>query len=122
MKNNSTHSEEKLTCYDALIAKVDGIKRKGTTLPYTSLTGNMFSYLERDGSFELRLPETDREAFLKKYKTSLFMSFGMVMKEYVLVPEKLFRNTRELAPLKHSNQSHQKRNRSVDGAADLKIN
>ncbi len=98
MKNNSTHSEDTLACYDALIAKVDGIKRKGATMPYSSMNGNMFSYLEKDGSFGLRLPETDRQAFLKKYKTSLFVSFGMVMQEYVLVPENLFRNTRELAP------------------------
>jgi hypothetical protein len=99
VKNNkSIHSEETIALYDALIASVPGMERKGATMPYTSLNGNMFSYLEKNGSFGLRLPEKTREEFLKKYKTTLFFSFGMVMKEYVLDPDKVFRNTGELSP------------------------
>jgi hypothetical protein len=58
----------------------------------------MFSYFEKDGSFDLRLPEQEREVFLKKYKTTLFMSYGIVKKEFVLVPESLLLNIREFQP------------------------
>jgi hypothetical protein len=34
----------------------------------------------------MRLPENEREKFLKKYKTKLFEAYGVVMKEYVAVP------------------------------------
>jgi len=35
----------------------------------------------------LRLPKNEIEAFLKKYKTRLFESYGMVKKDYVTVPD-----------------------------------
>ena len=46
----------------------------------------MFSFLTPDGTLALRLPEADREAFLKKYNTKLSEQHGTVMKEYVEVP------------------------------------
>jgi hypothetical protein len=58
----------------------------------------MFSYFEKDGTFGLKLPEKAREEFLKKYKTTLFISYGIVKKEFVLVPEKLLKNTKEFKP------------------------
>ncbi len=89
---------EKLEWYEKLVATNPKIERKGATVPYTSCNGHMFSYLEKDGSLGLRLPEETKEAFLKKYKTTLFVSYGIIKKEYVLVPDKLFRNTKELKP------------------------
>jgi TfoX/Sxy family transcriptional regulator of competence genes len=44
----------------------------------------------------IRLPEAERERFLKKYKTTLFEAYGAVMKEYVAVPDSLLEDTREL--------------------------
>jgi hypothetical protein len=44
----------------------------------------------------LRLPEPEREAFLKKYKTKLCEQYGTVMKEYVEVPNALLKKTQEL--------------------------
>ena len=37
----------------------------------------------------IRLPDDEREKFLKKYKTTLFEAYGTVMKEYVAVPDSL---------------------------------
>ena len=34
--------------------------------------------------------------FLKKYKTTLFEAYGVVMKEYVTVPDNLLAKTKEL--------------------------
>jgi hypothetical protein len=56
----------------------------------------MSSYLNAVRSLALRLPEDEREKFLKKYKTTLFTAYGSVMKEYVMVPDLLPKNTREL--------------------------
>ena len=87
---------DKLALYEKLIATNPKIKRKGAANPNTSLNGHMFSYLDPSGSLALRLPEDEREKFLKKYKTTLFEAYGHVMKEYVTVPDRLLRNTNEL--------------------------
>ena len=89
---------EKLELYDTLIRERPHIERKGVGLPYTSVNGHMFSFLSAAGSLALRLPAMRREEFLAKYRTTLFVAHGTVLKEYVEVPEKLFRNTVELLP------------------------
>ena len=96
-KKEANHiSQEKLDAYKKLIATNPEIELKGASVPYTSNNGHMFSYFEKDGTFGLRLPEKEREEFLKKYKTTLFISYGIVKKEFVLVPDKLLINTKEL--------------------------
>jgi len=88
---------ESVTLYEALLATNPTIKRKGATMPYTSVNGNMFSLLTPDGTLALRLPAAEREAFLKRYDTTLCEQYGVVMKEYVRVPATLLQNTRALA-------------------------
>ncbi|XZF14528.1 hypothetical protein ACTHGU_00175 [Chitinophagaceae bacterium MMS25-I14] len=97
-KKESTIPLEKLDLYKKLVATNPDIELKGATVPYTSCNGHMFSYLEKDGTLGLRLPAAEIEVFLKKYKTTLFQSYGIVKKEYVLVPEKLQGNIKELQP------------------------
>lgn len=87
---------EKIALYLKLIATISGIERKGATMPYTSLNGNMFSFIDKHGSCGIRLPEREREEFLKKYKTKLFETHGTVLKEYVTVPDDLLKKTAEL--------------------------
>jgi hypothetical protein len=87
---------EMVELYDKLVGSNPKVERKGAANPYTSLNGHMFSYLHPSGSMALRLPEEEREKFLKKYKTKLFEAYGVVQKEYVTVPESLLRNTKEL--------------------------
>ncbi len=88
---------DKLALYDKLIATHPEIERKGAANPYTSLNGNMFSLLlGPEGVMALRLPEDERERFLKKYKTKLYEAYGAVMKEYVTVPNALLKNTKTL--------------------------
>lgn len=58
----------------------------------------MFTLLSAQaGGLAIRLPEEEREKFLKKYKTRLFEAYGVVMKEYVAVPDALLKKTGELA-------------------------
>ena len=89
---------EKLELYDKLIRERPHMERKGVGLPYTSVNGHMFTFLSAAGTLALRLPAERREEFLKHYETSLFVAHGAVLKEYVEVPEALFRNTAELLP------------------------
>lgn len=88
-------SDDRVALYDELIASRPDIERKGDAHPYTSLNGNMFTLLHQK-RLAIRLPEDEREKFLKKYKTNLFEAYGTVMKEYVAVPEALLENTKEL--------------------------
>ena len=44
----------------------------------------------------LRLPKEERERFLEKYDTTLYESYGAVMREYVKVPDELLEDTEEL--------------------------
>jgi hypothetical protein len=87
---------DRLELYEKLIATNPKIERKGAVHPYTSLNGHMFTYLDQTGTMGLRLPEEDVEAFLKKYKTTLFKSYGVVKKDYVTVPDSLLSKTKEL--------------------------
>ena len=65
-------------------------------MPYTSVNGNMFSYLQ-DGHLVLRLPAEERAAFLDRHDTRLHETHGLVQKEYVDVPDALFDDTGRLA-------------------------
>lgn len=94
-KKTSSAPPEAVAAYDKLIASNSKIERKGATMPYTSVNGNMFSLLDPSGRLTLRLSEKDREAFLKKYKTGDVIQYGAVMKEYVEVPDSLLKNTKE---------------------------
>lgn len=95
-KTNLKAYEEKLVLNEKLVATHPSIERKGATMPYTSMNGNMFTFLSKSGTVALRLPEVEREKFLKKYKSKLSEQYGTVMKEYVDVPEALLKKTREL--------------------------
>ena len=81
---------EKVEAYEKLVATLPEVERKGADNPYTALNGNMFTLLHSpEGRLAIRLPEDEREKFLKKYKTKLFEAYGTVMKEYVAVPDAL---------------------------------
>jgi TfoX/Sxy family transcriptional regulator of competence genes len=87
---------DKQALYDKLLATNPKIERKGAANPYTSRNGHMFTYLNPSGTLALRLPEKEREEFLKKFKTTLFEAYGAVMKEYVTVPDFLLQDTKTL--------------------------
>src|SRR5947209_3091151 len=97
-KKKGEFPPEKLEQYEMLLATIPEIARKGASVPYTSLNGNMFSYLHASGLVALRLPAGEREKFLEKYQTKLFEVYGIVQKEYVTVPDWLLANTEELQP------------------------
>lgn len=89
---------EKLELYDRLVATIPGVERKGASMPYTAVNGNMFSFLTKEGTLALRLPVAERRAFLEEHNTSLVEQHGAVMKEYVAVPDGLLEDTDHLKP------------------------
>jgi len=95
-RQESSPASEQVILYEKLIATIPKLERKGAANPYTSMNGNMFTILHQSRTLAIRLPEDEREQFLKKYKTSLFEAYGAVMKEYVEVPDALLKKTKEL--------------------------
>jgi hypothetical protein len=89
--------EEAKARYVELAATIGEASVKGAKVPYTSMNGNMYSYLGENG-VALRLPADAREEFLAKYQTTLYHAYGIVQKEYVTVPPGLLAKTDELAP------------------------
>ena len=87
---------DKIALYEKIVAQFPDVERKGDTVPYTSYNGNMFSYLHKDGLMALRLPEKEREEFLKKFNTKLMEAYGVVQKEYVEVPQKLLTDVKTM--------------------------
>ena len=87
-----------LEAYDRLIGTQDGLTRKGASMPYTSVNGNMFSFLDATGSLALRLAPAERAAFIERYGTALHVAHGRVMAEYVTVPQAVLADARELQP------------------------
>jgi hypothetical protein len=80
------------------MADFTAFERKGKENPYTSHNGNMFTLLHKKEVLAIRLPENERAAFIMKYKTQLMEAYGVVMKEYVVVPDSLIKKTQELTP------------------------
>lgn len=91
-------TEERIELFNKLVATHPDAVRKGDTMPYTSLNGNMYSYLSKDGFLALRLAPAHRETFLEKYNTTLVYAYGIIQKEYVTVHDSLLMKTDELKP------------------------
>lgn len=95
-KKESTIPSEKLVLYEKLLAVNPDIPRKGDVHPYTSVNGHMFTYLDQTGRMGIRLPNGELEAFLEKYQTTRFESYGVVKKDWAAVPDALLKKTGEL--------------------------
>ena len=53
--------QDKLSNYERLVATIPGVERKGKTMPYTSVNGNMGSYLPKSGRLALKPKATTRQ-------------------------------------------------------------
>jgi len=91
--------KKKLELYDKLVAKCPGFERKGKTMPFTSANGHMFSLLNKDGQLGIRFSKEVQEKYIRKFDTTIFRSYGAVMKGYVLIPEHMFKDLDKLSKL-----------------------
>ncbi len=79
---------------------------KGKNQPYTSLNGNMFTFLAPDGTLAMRLSDDDRAAFDAEHGTAPVTQYGRVMRGYVEVPDGVTGNDRALAALFARSAAH----------------
>jgi len=96
-KSKPDAPEGAVEAYDTLLAAFD-TPRKGAKHAYTSLNGNMFSYLEKSGALALRMGKDAREAFIELYDSRLAVSYNTVMKEYVVVPAEMLLDLEAVSP------------------------
>jgi len=96
--------QEKLSLYDALIAKCPRFARKGKTVPCTTANGHMFSQLNKDGQLGIRFSKDVQRQYIRALNTSTFTSYGAVMRGYVLMPEHLWGDLDTLA--RYLNESY----------------
>lgn len=83
--------------YEALVTAHFGDKVKGKANRYTSMNGNMYSFLDKDGTICLRLSEAGKEAFNTANGTSDVIQYGAVMRGYVAVPEAFYDDEERLS-------------------------
>lgn len=87
--------QARLDLYDRLIQTQPNVQRYGKGMPSTSVNGNRFSFLSPTGSLFLRLPEKEKENFIRKYKSAA-KAQGNSLIEYVEVPEKVVKDFEEI--------------------------
>lgn len=88
--------QNKLEYYDFLVERNPNFERKGKKMPYTSANGYMFSQLNKDGELGIRFSEERKKQLLEELETTVFKSYGAVMKGYVLIPESLLNDLERL--------------------------
>ena len=89
--------KQKLELYDKLVEKCPRFDRKGKTMPYTSANGHMFSLLNKDGQLGFRFSKSVQEKYIQEFDTTIFKSYGAVMKGYVLIPDHMLEDLDKLA-------------------------
>lgn len=89
-------SEETIQLYIDLLASA-GLEPKGKNMLYTSMNGNMYSFVAKEGYVAIRLSEEEKEAFMKKYNAGPAISYGATMQGYVHVPDEILKKTDELS-------------------------
>lgn len=93
MPKQSTIPEESIAQYKLIVSKIPEMEQKGKSLPYTSMNGNMYSMMRKDGALGIRLSAEDRKTFMEKYQAVPFENYGSPIKEYVEVPAHLLMDT-----------------------------
>ena len=89
---------DRLALYEALVASVEGVERKGAANPYTSRNERMTSFIDKEGEVSIRLDKADREAFIERYGSRISVQYGKNMPEFVVVPDSLLERPDEIRP------------------------
>ncbi len=85
-KSASRIPPEAVTAFDKVLAAIPGVERKGAASAYTSVNGNMFSFLTEEGGIALRMAKDERQALLDKGQADVCIQYNTVMKDYALFP------------------------------------
>ncbi len=85
-----------LAAFDAMIAAVKGVERKGATMPYCAINGNMVAMISKADVIGIRLSEADLKAFEFVGGTPFEGTPGYISKEYAAVPKTLLADSKAL--------------------------
>ena len=79
-----------LAAFDAMIASIPGLERKGAAMPYVSVNGHMVAMINKSDVIGLHLSKDDLARFLATFGNSPFEGApGFVNKEYAAAPAAL---------------------------------
>ncbi len=98
--------KKNLEIYDQLVALCPNIERKGKTMPYTSANGYMFSLFNKTAEIGIRFSKEDQEKFMEKHNTTIYHSYGAVMRGYVLIPDNMLNDLDLLAKYLQKSQDY----------------
>ena len=82
-----------LKIYDAFVSKCTRFKRKGKTMPYTSANDYIFTLFNKAGEIGIRFSKEVQEKYITQFNTTIYKSYGAVMRGYILIPESMYSNT-----------------------------
>lgn len=75
--------DQKLARYRDWVSAWPDQKVKGKANPYTSLNGNMFTFLDKTGLLAIRLSSADKTAYETQFGTGDVIQHNAVMRGYV---------------------------------------
>lgn len=73
--------------YDAVINGDDRVELKGKTMHYTSMNGNMFSFVSKDGEVGFRMSKENQQWFKDNHGAGVMYQHNSVMRDYVHLTE-----------------------------------
>jgi len=97
--------EKNLALFDEIVAMNPKFNRLGKTMPYCAANTHMFALLNKDAELGFRLSPEAGKLFMEKYNSTIYKSYGAVMKDYVLIPTDLHSNHEILS--KYFNESYE---------------
>ncbi len=91
--------DEKLQLFDNLVEQCPRFERKGKSMIYTSANGYMFALLNKAGEIGIRFSEAVKAQYIEAFETSIYKSYGAVMKGYVLIPDRMLDDSETIVNL-----------------------
>ena len=97
-----------LARYEEIVSDYPDLSVKGAANKYTSMNGNMFSALQKDGVLTVRLSEAEKKAYNEENGTGDVISYGSVLRGYVYVTSEIWENDERLRALFKQSVEHAK--------------
>lgn len=66
---------------------------------YTSANGHMFTLLNKAGEIGVRFSKEVQQKYIKEFESSIYKSYGAIMRGYVLIPNQMLTDLDKMAEL-----------------------
>ena len=91
--------EAQLKIYDELVSKCARFKRKGKTMPYTSVNGYMFSLFNKANEIGIRFSKEVQKKYIEEYNTTIYKSYNAIMRGYILITKEMLEDLNNVVKL-----------------------